>query len=78
MERTISAGSPSPEEDPISYFNTIPALPCRSRQGHQALPSPEDAPTCRPAHKQMGFLTEVGSGIIPWKDIFANAGKPAS
>jgi len=23
----------------------------------------------------MGFLTEVGSGKIPWKDIFANDGK---
>src|SRR5579871_5645283 len=25
--------------------------------------------------RNMGFLTEVGSGKIPWKDIFANSGK---
>jgi len=62
-------------KDPISYFNNNPGrFPAVHVKDIKQLPSPEDAPTAGP-DKQMGFLTEVGSGIIPWKDIFANAGK---
>jgi sugar phosphate isomerase/epimerase len=62
-------------KDPITYFNANPGrFPAVHVKDISQLPSPEDAPTTGP-DKQMGFLTEVGSGKIPWKDIFANAGK---
>ena len=62
-------------KDPIAYFNNNPGrFPAVHVKDIKQLPSPEDAPTASP-DKQASFLTEVGSGIIPWKDIFANAGK---
>jgi len=62
-------------KDPIKYFNENPGrFPAVHVKDIKQLPSPEDAPTANP-DRNMGFLTEVGSGIIPWKDIFANAGK---
>jgi sugar phosphate isomerase/epimerase len=62
-------------KDPITYFNNNPGrFPAVHVKDIKQLPKPEDAPTAGP-DKQMAFLTEVGSGILPWKDIFANAGK---
>ena len=62
-------------KDPIAYFNNNPGrFPAVHVKDIKQLPKPEDAPTAGP-DKQMEFLTDVGSGIIPWKDIFANAGK---
>jgi len=62
-------------KDPITYFNANPGrFPAVHVKDISQLPSPEDAPTASP-DRNMGFLTEVGSGKIPWKDIFANAGK---
>jgi len=62
-------------KDPIKYFNENPGrFPAVHVKDIKQLPSPEDAPTANP-DRNMGFLTEVGSGIIPWKDIFASAGK---
>ena len=62
-------------KDPIAYFNNNPGrFPAVHVKDIKQLPSPEDAPTASP-DRNMGFLTEVGSGVIPWKDIFANAGK---
>ena len=61
-------------KNPIEYFNNNPGrFPAVHVKDIKQLPKPEDAPTAGP-DKQMEFLTEVGSGIIPWKDIFANAG----
>jgi sugar phosphate isomerase/epimerase len=62
-------------KDPIKYFNENPGrFPAVHVKDIKQLPKPEDAPTAGP-DRQMGFLTDVGSGVIPWKDIFANAGK---
>jgi sugar phosphate isomerase/epimerase len=62
-------------KDPIKYFNENPGrFPAVHVKDISQLPSPEDAPTAGP-DRNMGFLTEVGSGKIPWKDIFANSGK---
>ena len=62
-------------KDPITYFNANPGrFPAVHVKDISQLPKPEDAPTTGP-DRQMGFLTEVGSGVVPWKDIFANAGK---
>jgi sugar phosphate isomerase/epimerase len=62
-------------KDPIKYFNENPGrFPAVHVKDIKQLPSPEDAPTANP-DRNMGFLTDVGSGVIPWKDIFANAGK---
>ncbi len=62
-------------KDPIKYFNENPGrFPAVHVKDISQLPKPEDAPTTGP-DRQMSFLTDVGSGVIPWKDIFANAGK---
>src|SRR5258707_2387984 len=62
-------------KDPIAYFNNNPGrFPAVHVKDIKQLPKPEDAPTAGP-DKQIGFVTEVGSGIIPWKDIFTQAGK---
>jgi len=62
-------------KDPITYFNANPGrFPAVHVKDIKQLPKPEDAPTTGP-DRQMEFLTDVGSGVIPWKDIFANAGK---
>jgi sugar phosphate isomerase/epimerase len=62
-------------KDPIKYFNENPGrFPAVHVKDIKQLPKPEDAPTTGP-DRQMGFLTDVGSGVIPWKDIFANSGK---
>lgn len=62
-------------KDPIKYFNENPGrFPAVHVKDIKQLPKPEDAPTTGP-DRQMGFLTDVGSGVIPWKNIFANSGK---
>ena len=62
-------------KDPLTYFNENPGrFPAVHVKDIKQLPKPEDAPTAGP-DKQMAFLTEVGSGIIDWKHIFAGAGK---
>jgi sugar phosphate isomerase/epimerase len=62
-------------KDPITYFNQNPGrFPAVHVKDIKRLPDPKDAPTASP-DKEASFLTEVGSGIIPWKDLFANAGK---
>src|SRR5882757_1763734 len=62
-------------KDPIEYFNKYPGrFPLVHVKDIKQLPKPEDAPTAGP-DREMGFLTDVGSGIIPWKQIFANSGK---
>lgn len=62
-------------KDPIQYFNNNPGrFPAVHVKDIKKLPSPEEAPTSSP-DKEAGFLTEVGSGIIDWKHIFANSGK---
>jgi len=62
-------------KDPIAYFNNNPGrFPAVHVKDIKQLPKPEDAPTAGP-DKQMEFLTEVGSGIIDWKKIFAGSGK---
>jgi sugar phosphate isomerase/epimerase len=62
-------------KDPVAYFNQNPGrFPAVHVKDIKQLPSPEDAPNASP-DKQASFLTEVGGGIIPWKEIFANSGK---
>ncbi len=62
-------------KDPVAYFNQNPGrFPAVHVKDIKRLPSPEDAPNASP-DKEASFLTEVGSGIIDWKHIFANSGK---
>ena len=62
-------------KDPVAYFNQNPGrFPAVHVKDIKRLPSPEDAPNANP-DKEASFLTEVGSGIIDWKRIFANSGK---
>lgn len=62
-------------KDPVAYFNNNPGrFPAVHVKDINKLPSPEDAPTSSP-DKEASFLTEVGSGIIDFKRIFANSGR---
>jgi sugar phosphate isomerase/epimerase len=62
-------------KDPIEYFNKYPGrFPLVHVKDMKSLPKGAEGPTASP-DKEMANMTEVGGGIIPWKDIFANSGK---
>jgi sugar phosphate isomerase/epimerase len=61
-------------KDPIEYFNKYPGrFPLVHVKDMKSLPQGAEGPTASP-DKEMANMTEVGGGIIPWKDIFANSG----
>jgi sugar phosphate isomerase/epimerase len=61
--------------DPIAYFNKYPGrFPLVHVKDIKKLPKGAEGPTKNP-DKDVPFLTEVGSGIINWKHLFANSGK---
>jgi sugar phosphate isomerase/epimerase len=61
--------------DPIAYFNKYPGrFPLVHVKDVKELPKGAAGPTENP-DKDVPFLTDVGSGIINWKHIFANSGK---
>jgi len=61
-------------KDPIAYFNKYPGrFPLVHVKDMKSLPKGEEGPTASP-DKEMANMTEVGSGVIDWKHIFANSG----
>jgi sugar phosphate isomerase/epimerase len=62
-------------KDPIEYFNKYPGrFPLVHVKDMKQLPKGAEGPTASP-DKEMPNMTEVGSGVIDWKHIFANSGK---
>jgi sugar phosphate isomerase/epimerase len=62
-------------KDPVAYFNKYPGrFPLVHVKDIKPLPKGAEGPTEHP-DKNISFLTEVGSGTINWKRIFANSGK---
>ena len=62
-------------KDPIEYFNNNPGrFPMVHVKDMKRLPQGAEGPTATP-DKEMPNMTEVGSGVIDWKHIFANMGK---
>ena len=62
--------------DPIDYFNKYPGrFPLVHVKDMKQLPKGAEGPTASP-DKEMPNMTEVGSGVIDWKRIFAHADKP--
>jgi len=62
-------------KDPIAYFNKYPGrFPLVHVKDMKKLPKGAEGPTTDP-DKEMEDMTEVGSGVIDWKHIFANSGK---
>ena len=60
-------------KDPIAYFNQYPGrFPLVHVKDMKALPKGEEGPTTNP-NKEMANMTEVGSGVIDWKRIFAQS-----
>ncbi len=61
-------------QDPIAYFNKYPGrFPLVHVKDMKKLPKGAEGPTASP-DKEMPNMTEVGSGVIDWKRIFAGAG----
>ena len=59
-------------QDPIKYFNENPGrFPMLHVKDMKVLPKGAEGPTASP-DKEMPNMTEVGSGVIDWKRIFAN------
>jgi sugar phosphate isomerase/epimerase len=59
-------------QDPIAYFNKYPGrFPMVHVKDMKVLPKGAEGPTASP-DKEMPNMTEVGSGVIDWKHIFAN------
>jgi sugar phosphate isomerase/epimerase len=62
-------------KDPIDYFNRHPGrFPLVHVKDMKQLPKGAEGPTTNP-DKEMPNMTEVGSGVIDWKHIFANSQK---
>jgi len=62
-------------KDPIAYFNKYPGrFPLVHVKDMKKLPKGAEGPTTDP-DKEMEDMTEVGAGVIDWKQIFANSGK---
>jgi sugar phosphate isomerase/epimerase len=62
-------------KDPIEYFNKYPGrFPLVHVKDMKQLPKGAEGPTASP-DKEMPNMTDVGSGVIDWKHIFANSGK---
>jgi len=61
--------------DPVKYFERHPGrFPLVHVKDMKQLPKGAEGPTADP-DKEMKDMTEVGGGIIPWKELFANSGK---
>jgi sugar phosphate isomerase/epimerase len=62
-------------KDPVAYFNKYPGrFPLVHVKDIKPLPKGAEGPTENP-DKNISFLTEVGSGTINWKRIFADSAK---
>jgi len=62
-------------KDPVAYFNKYPGrFPLVHVKDIKKLPAGAEGPTDNP-DKDVQFLTDVGSGTINWKRIFAQSGK---
>jgi len=62
-------------KDPLDYFNRYPGrFPLVHVKDMKQLPKGAEGPTTDP-DKEMPNMTEVGSGVIDWKHIFANSQK---
>jgi sugar phosphate isomerase/epimerase len=62
-------------KDPVAYFNKYPGrFPLVHVKDIKPLPKGAEGPTENP-DKNISFLTEVGSGTIDWKRIFADSEK---
>lgn len=62
-------------KDPVAYFKKYPGrFPLVHVKDIKPLPKGAEGPTENP-DKNISFLTEVGSGTIDWKRIFAESGK---
>ena len=62
-------------KDPVDYFNKYPGrFPLVHVKDMKQLPKGAEGPTASP-EKEMPNMTEVGSGVIDWKRIFAHADK---
>ena len=62
-------------QDPVAYFNKYPGrFPMVHVKDIKPLPKGAEGPTANP-DKNISFLTEVGSGTIDWKRIFASSEK---
>lgn len=60
-------------KDPLAYFRRYPGrFPLVHVKDMKQLPKGAEGPTSDP-DKEMPNMTEVGSGVIDWKHIFANA-----
>lgn len=60
-------------KDPLAYFSRYPGrFPLVHVKDMKELPKGAEGPTANP-DKEMPSMTEVGSGVIDWKRIFAKA-----